>query len=175
MKRFIFSVDSGQPKLITADEQKAIAASYASLDPSLRYLRTIHWTLDSDDIDDINLIEQNNYKDPNSALAKKFMGCATATAAGLAGIFAQPGFVILYVCIEISEGSYTLSVLQDTHPRAISGNKGLAPALRISPQKVTVAIKNVLASTVQPLKVRLASQKAQAVAALPNSSTGLDV
>jgi hypothetical protein len=168
MKRFIFSVSSGEPKLIGDDEHKILAANYASLDPSYEYFRTIRWILDAVDLADIHLIEQNNYKDPNSALAKKFMGCATATAAGLAEIFARPGYVIIYVCIEMSDDSYKLSVLQDVHPKAINGGKTLA-APSINADLARTAIKNRIAGIVAPLKVRLTQEKAQAVAALPSS------
>jgi len=169
MKRFIFSVSSGEPKLISDETQKILAANYASLDPSFEYLRPIRWTLDPGDLADIHLIEQNGYKDPNSALAKKFMGSATATAAGLADIFARPGFTIIYVCIEVMDDSYKLSVLQDAHPKAINGGKTLA-APSINADLVRTAIKNRIAAIVAPLKMQLAHSKARAVAALPASA-----
>ena len=176
MKRFIFSVGTnGETRLINADEQKALAANYGSLDPSYSYFRRIQWTLDADDVADIRLIEQNDYKDPTTALAKKYISSAVVMAAGLAEIFARPGFKIIYVCIETFDQIYQITVLQDAHPRAISGSRELAPAPRISADLGMAEIKSKIATIARPLKERLAAQRAQAVAALPTSSSGPDI
>jgi hypothetical protein len=174
MNRYIFSVStSGETKLIDAEVQKALMANYASLDPSFSYFRRIQWTLDADDVANIRLIEQNDYKDPKSALAKKFISSAKATAAGLAEIFARPGFIILYVCIEVFAESYQVTVLQDGHPRAISGSRELMQAPLIRADLGMAEIKSKIATIARPLKERLTAQKAQAVAAI--SGGGMDM
>jgi hypothetical protein len=170
MKRFIFSVAENETRLISADEQKTRIANYSSLDPSFTYFSRISWTLDVDDLADIHLIERNNYKDPDSALAKKFMSCAIATAAGLAEVFARPGLTIIYVCIEILDESYNVTVLQDRHPRAISGSRELAPVPPIRADLGKIAIKNAIARVAGRLKTQLAQNKTQAVATPPTSS-----
>ena len=175
MKRYIFDVAGGEPALINEDAQRTLAANYASLDPSFKYFRSIRWTLDSGDLADIRLVEQSNYKDPNSVLAKKFMSAATATAAGLAECFVHTRIRVLYVVIEVFEDAYEVAVLQDAHPRAISGSRQLAPAPRISPKLVAVALKNAVARLAGPLREELERQRAQAVAALPSSGSGLDL
>ena len=175
MKRYIFSVtEDGDTTLIDADEQKARIARYGSLDPSLTYLRRIHWILDADDLADIELIERHNYKDPTSALAKKFIASAKATAAGLAEVFARKWFVFLYVCIEVTDETYTLTVLQDAHPIGIVGGRQLT-APTISDAMGRTAIKNAIARIAGQLKVQIAQTAAQAVAALPASSGGMDM
>ena len=166
MKRYIFSVDSGQAKVMPEELFKSTWASYSSQDPGLKYLRVIQYKLDPDDLMDINLLERHRYKDSNRAIAERFQSYATETAAGLADIFKAPYFHVLYVCVETTEDTYELSVLQNMHPRSISGSRTMAPVPRISEVKGAMEIRHRIAEKVAPLKRTLAEQKAKAVADL---------
>ena len=163
MKRYIFSVSSGEPQLLTDDQHKALLAGYGSEDPGLKFLRVIHYRLDPDDLAEIHLIDMHRYKDPNSAAARKFFSHTTAMAAGIAELFKNPRFRVLYVVIEVGDDYYDLSVLQDMHPVAINGSKVLVPALL--EQKIGMAVKSGIAGIASQLRVDLAKARATATPA----------
>ncbi len=173
MKRYIFSVVSGHAKLMTDEWLRLTWASFGTEDPSLAYLRITRFRLDPDDLADIYLLEKHRYKNPSIAIAKRFESYATETAAGLAEIFKNPRFKVLYVCVETTQDTYDLTVLQDIHPIAISGSKD-SPVPTIDQKKATIFIKNVIAQKAQPLKRELEAAKQKAAAEIA-SSGGIDI
>jgi len=131
MKRYIFSIDSGQAKLLSDERFKQIWLGYGCQDPGLRYLKVMQFRLDPDDLADIHL-------------------------------FKRPIYRVLYVSVEVTETTYDISVLQDTHPITIAGGL-IQPVPGISHVRASLEIKHRIAEKASPLKQILGQAKAKAV------------
>jgi hypothetical protein len=107
-------------------------------------------------------LERHRYKDPRAVIAERFQSYAIETAAGLADIFKRPIYRVLYVSVEVTETTYDISVLQDTHPITIAGGL-IQPVPGISHVRASLEIKHRIAEKASPLKQILGQAKAKAV------------